>query len=280
MASPQGSPATPAAQRAALAGCGTRIAGARVGARVRTLQFWKPVAQMRLIWTDGVIWEGYESDIECISRHTPANKHCDIFQNYGRALLPYWPITLIELATPRGAARRDAASHCLSTPVRPPGFSRLLSAPTKENLLIIRVTIDSGRHFLSLPSACPHPAPKDAGMFYIHADPPKPLPPIPVRVSRRSQLTAALRQHARPIVIEDQELAGSFVRLLRARQLRLWGLGEFAANTMSCGIDHCYGANVEAHWYVGRYVLPGNVQKVILKPKTYGIGRLPRHLQA
>ena len=41
---------------------------------------------------------------------------------------------------------------------------------------------------------------------YIHADPPKSLPPIPVRVSRRSQLTAALHQHARPIVIEDQEL--------------------------------------------------------------------------
>jgi len=49
---------------------------------------------------------------------------------------------------------------------------------------------------------------------------------------------------------------------------------------MSCGIDQSYGANVEAHWYVGRYVLPGNVQKVILKPKPYGAGRLPRHLQA
>ena len=49
---------------------------------------------------------------------------------------------------------------------------------------------------------------------------------------------------------------------------------------MSCGIDQSYGANVEAHWYVGRYVLPGNVQKVILKPKPYGAGQLPRHLQA
>ena len=46
---------------------------------------------------------------------------------------------------------------------------------------------------------------------YIHADPPKPLPPLPVRVSRRSQLTAALRQRARPIVIEDPELARPFV---------------------------------------------------------------------
>ena len=49
---------------------------------------------------------------------------------------------------------------------------------------------------------------------------------------------------------------------------------------MSCGIDQSYGANVEADWYVGRYILPGNVQKVILKPKPYGAGRLPRHLQA
>ncbi len=102
---------------------------------------------------------------------------------------------------------------------------------------------------------------------YIQADPPKSLAPIPVRVSRRSQLTAALRQHARPIVIENQDLAGPFVRLLRVRQLRLWGLGEFMADTMSCGIDQSYGANVERHWYVGRYVLPGNIQKVILKPR-------------
>ena len=65
---------------------------------------------------------------------------------------------------------------------------------------------------------------------YIHAASPKPPPPIPVRVSRRSQLTAALRQHARPIVIEDQELARPFARLLRARQLRLWALGEFVAD--------------------------------------------------
>jgi hypothetical protein len=52
---------------------------------------------------------------------------------------------------------------------------------------------------------------------YIHADLPKRLPPMPVRVSCRSQLTAALRQHARPIVIEDQELARPFARLLRVR---------------------------------------------------------------
>src|SRR5262245_24290522 len=52
-------------------------------------------------------------------------------------------------------------------------LTSLLSAPTKENLLIIRVTIDSGWHFLGLPSARPHPAPKDVGMFYVHADPPK-----------------------------------------------------------------------------------------------------------
>ena len=82
---------------------------------------------------------------------------------------------------------------------------------------------------------------------YINAAPPKPPPPVPVRVFRKSQLMAALRQNARPIVIEDHDLASPFARLLRARS---------------------YGADVEAHWYIGRYVLPGNVQKVILKPKT------------
>jgi hypothetical protein len=105
---------------------------------------------------------------------------------------------------------------------------------------------------------------------YILAASPKPPPPIPVRVSRRSQLTAALRQHARPIVIEDQELARPFARLLRARQLRLWALGEFIADTMSCAIGRSYGANIEAHWYIAQYVLPGNVHKVILKPKQIG----------
>jgi hypothetical protein len=151
-----------------------------------------------------------------------------------------------------------------------------LSAPTREIYSLAGLPSTTAGIFLALPSARPHPARKDVGMLlehdYIHADPPKSLPPIPVRVSRRSQLTAALRQYARPIVIEDQELAGPFVRLLRARELRLWGLGEFVANTMSCGIDQSYGANVEQHWYVGRYVLPGNVQKVILKPKQRTAG--------
>jgi hypothetical protein len=105
---------------------------------------------------------------------------------------------------------------------------------------------------------------------YIHAASPRPPPPIPVRVFRRSQLRAALRQHARPIVIEDQELARPFARLLRARQLRLWALGEFVADTMSYAIGRSYGANIEADWYIARYVLPGNVQKVILKPKQFG----------
>jgi hypothetical protein len=113
-----------------------------------------------------------------------------------------------------------------------------------------------------------------------YIQPPKPLPPLPVRVFCRSQLTVALSQHARPIVIEDQGLACQFARLLRARELRLWAVGEFVADTMSHAIGPSYGANIEAHWYVGGYVLPGNVQKVILKPKPYGAGRLPRHLQA
>jgi hypothetical protein len=103
---------------------------------------------------------------------------------------------------------------------------------------------------------------------YIRSEPPKAPPPVPVRVSRRSQLMAALQQHVRPIVIEDPDLARPFARLLRMRELRLRPLGGLVAETMSYAIRRSYGADVEAHWYIGRYVLPGNVQKVILKPKA------------
>src|SRR6202048_2667885 len=88
---------------------------------------------------------------------------------------------------------------------------------------------------------------------------PKLPPPMPVRVFLRSQLTAALRQHARPIVIEDQELARPFARLLRARQLRLWALGEFVADTMSYAIGRSHGANIEGDWDIAGFCLPGNV---------------------
>ena len=59
-----------------------------------------------------------------------------------------------------------------------------------------------------------------------HAEIPKPPPEVPVRVFLKSQLMAALRQHARPIVIEDQVLARPFVRLLRARELRLRAVNQ------------------------------------------------------
>ena len=91
--------------------------------------------------------------------------------------------------------------------------------------------------------------------------------PLPVRVSRRSQLITALRQRVRPIVIEDQELACPFARLLRARELQVWAPGEVVADTMSYSIARCYGTDIEGQWHMGRYVLPGNVEKVILKPK-------------
>ena len=103
---------------------------------------------------------------------------------------------------------------------------------------------------------------------YINAEPPKPPPPVPVRVSLKSQLMAALRQNSRPIVIEDHELARPFARLLRARELRVWAFGALVADTMSYAMRRSYGADIEAHWYIGRYVLPGNVEKVILKPKA------------
>ena len=103
---------------------------------------------------------------------------------------------------------------------------------------------------------------------YTHAEVPKPPPEVPVRIFLKSQLMAALRQHARPIVIEDQVLARPFVRLLRARELRLRAVDGLLAETISYAITRYYGADIEAHWYIGQYVLPGGVQRVILKPKT------------
>ena len=103
---------------------------------------------------------------------------------------------------------------------------------------------------------------------YVHAEPPKPLPPAPVRVSRQSQLKAALRQHERPIVIEDQDLAQPFVRLLRARGMKLRPLGAIVAEMTSYTIRRSYGFDVENDWYIGGYILPGNIQKVILRSKA------------
>ena len=45
-------------------------------------------------------------------------------------------------------------------------------------------------------------------------------------------------------------------------------LGGLVAEMMSYAIRRCYGFDIETHWYIGRYVLPGNVQKVILKSKA------------
>jgi hypothetical protein len=103
---------------------------------------------------------------------------------------------------------------------------------------------------------------------YVRAEPPKPPPPAPMRVSRRSQLRAALRQHERPIVIDDQDLAQPFVRLLRARDMKLRPLGALVAEMMSYTIRRCYGSDIDNDWYIGGYVLPGNIQKVILKSKA------------
>ena len=94
----------------------------------------------------------------------------------------------------------------------------------------------------------------------------RPVPPIlsthgeRLNGSFRNGLRAALRQKVRPIVIEDPDLARPFARLLRARALPLRALGGLVADTMSFAIKQCYGADIEAHWYIGQYVLPGNVQ--------------------
>ena len=107
---------------------------------------------------------------------------------------------------------------------------------------------------------------------YVHAELPKLPPPVPVRVSRQSQLRTALRQHESLIVIEDQDLARPFVRLLRTRDMKLRPLGAFVAEVASYAIRRSYGSDIEAYWYIGGYVLPGNVQKVILKSKALPMG--------
>ena len=101
---------------------------------------------------------------------------------------------------------------------------------------------------------------------YIQAEPPKEPPPEPVRVCRRSQLLAALRHSDRPIIIEDPELARPFTCLLRVRKMRL--LGGVVTDLMAYGLRQYYGADIEDRWCIGGYVLPGNAQRVILKPKA------------
>ena len=78
-------------------------------------------------------------------------------------------------------------------------------------------------------------------------------------------------------MIEDPELGRPFDRLLRARESRLWALG-LVAETLSFALSRSLGADIEANWYIGRYVLPGNVQKVVLKPKPMPFTRAASHL--
>jgi len=110
---------------------------------------------------------------------------------------------------------------------------------------------------------------------YTHAESPKRAPELPLRVFNKTQLIAALSQDSRPIIIEDPDLALPFIRMLRAR-------------LPAVGIRRYRSAEIEAHWHIGQYVLPGNVHRVILKPKalslpTLGSGALthspPRHRQ-
>jgi hypothetical protein len=78
---------------------------------------------------------------------------------------------------------------------------------------------------------------------------------------------------ARPIIIEDPDLALPFTRMLRARELRLRTVGGLVAEAMSYAISRYYGADIESRWYIGQYVLPGNVPRVILKPRHFGYVR-------
>ena len=50
--------------------------------------------------------------------------------------------------------------------------------------------------------------------------------------------------------------------------MKLRPLGAVVAEIASYAIRRSYGSDIEAYWYIGGYVLPGNVQKVILKSKA------------
>lgn len=45
-------------------------------------------------------------------------------------------------------------------------------------------------------------------------------------------------------------------------------LGGLVTDAMTYALRQHYGADIEDRWCIGGYVLPGNAQRVILKPKT------------
>jgi hypothetical protein len=115
---------------------------------------------------------------------------------------------------------------------------------------------------------------------YTHAEALKPIPEIQVRVFVKSQLLAALRQHPRPIIIEDPDLALPFIRMLKARELRPTAVGGVQVQGMVYAVGRCYIADIEAHWYIGQYLLPGKVQRVVLKPKASPVPTLGSRVSA
>ena len=96
---------------------------------------------------------------------------------------------------------------------------------------------------------------------YTHADLLKRAPELPLRVFNKSQLIAALRQHSLLIVIED------FVLVASAQGFR-------GGRLPAVGIRRYHSAEIEAHWHIGQYVLPGNVHRVILKPRARPLSTL------
>ena len=64
---------------------------------------------------------------------------------------------------------------------------------------------------------------------------------------------------------------------MRVRLPVFYGRGSYDCGRLVCpfadtilySIIRSYGTDIEAQWDVGKYVLPGNVEKVILKPKQH-----------
>jgi hypothetical protein len=99
---------------------------------------------------------------------------------------------------------------------------------------------------------------------YVNVEPPKPPPPVPVRVSRKSHLIAALRQNVRPIVIEDQELARPFAAWYGPGS---HACGRSAPLSQTRCPTRLGGPVAPTSRRIGTSADMSNVQKVILKPK-------------
>jgi hypothetical protein len=82
-----------------------------------------------------------------------------------------------------------------------------------------------------------------------------------IHVKTKRQLFEALRQHTKPIVIEDRTLARIFFFLLWLQGL--WLVPDKVADIVKYAISQRYHANLKSDWHVGPYHIDN---QIILTP--------------